>query len=236
MDNNIKNKFDMLNILIEELNSQKNDDNLNIYKKMIIKYINEIQNLTHNDFNGKLEILNLANTQKDIIELININNNRESLKKLLEEYKNNFYTINELLGQNIKINEKKEINEIKENTKKINKHKKVAENIKKRIFNDTDNKIEGDYNKVILEKNNKKAKECYNFCYSENNTITKFYYKNESKKKYFIIVINNSKDVLGKPIMTKKKKYLQFMLNVNLILFTNLINMKELNYYLIIIK
>ena len=236
MDNNIKNKFDMLNILIEELNSQKNDDNLNIYKKMIIKYINEIQNLTHNDFNGKLEILNLANTQKDIIELININNNRESLKKLLEEYKNNFYTINELLGQNIKINEKKEINEIKENTKKINKHKKVAENIKKRIFNDTDNKIEGDYNKVILEKNNKKAKEYYNFCYSENNTITKFYYKNESKKKYFIIVINNSKDVLGKPIMTKKKKYLQFMLNVNLILFTNLINMKELNYYLIIIK
>ena len=124
MDNNIKNKFDMLNILIEELNSQKNDDNLNIYKKMIIKYINEIQNLTHNDFNGKPETLNLVNTQKDIIELININNNRESLKKLLEEYKNNFYTINELLGQNIKINEKKEINEIKENTKKINKHKK----------------------------------------------------------------------------------------------------------------
>ena len=234
MDNNIKNKFDMLNILIEELNSLKNDDN--IYKKMIIKYINEIQKFTHNEINGNQEILNLANTQKDIIELININNNKDSLKKLLEEYKNNFYTINELLGQNIKINEKKEINEIKENTKKINKLKKVEENTKKRIFNDTDNKIEGYYNKVILEKKIKKQKNIIIFVIPKIIQLQNSIIKMNPKKKYFITVINNSKDVLAKPIMTKKKKFLLFMLNVNLILFTNLMNMKELNYYLIIIK
>lgn len=42
---------------------------------------------------------------------------------------------------------------------------------KKRIFNDTDNKIEGDYNKINIDKKNKKAKEYYNFCYSNNKIL-----------------------------------------------------------------
>ena len=42
----------MLNIFFEELNSQKNDDNLNTYKTMIIKYINEMLKLTDNNIIG----------------------------------------------------------------------------------------------------------------------------------------------------------------------------------------
>ena len=42
---------------------------------------------------------------------------------------------------------------------------------KKRIINDTDNKIEGDYNKINIDKKNKKAKEYYNFCYSNNKIL-----------------------------------------------------------------
>ena len=118
MDNNLKNNFDMLNLLIDELNSQKNEDNLNLYKTKIIKYLNEIQKLTDDINNGNQEIINLANIQKDIIDIININNNIDSLKKLVEEYKNNINKINEILGQNIKLNNQNEINEIKEKTKK----------------------------------------------------------------------------------------------------------------------
>ena len=39
MDKNLKNNLEMLNILIEELNAQKNEDNLKFYKSMIMKYI-----------------------------------------------------------------------------------------------------------------------------------------------------------------------------------------------------
>ena len=189
MDINLKNNFEMLNFLIEELNVQKNEDNLNLYKTMIIKYINEIQKLTDNNINGNQELLNPANNQKDITEITNINNNKDSLKKYLEEYKKNVIKINEILGQNVKLNNKNEINEIKINNKKNNKHKNIESNEKIRIFNDTDNKIEGDYNKINIEKKNKKAKEYYNFCYSENNIITKFYYKNESKKKNILLLL-----------------------------------------------
>ena len=69
----------MLNIFIEDLNSQKKEDNLNLYKTMVIKYINEIQKLTDDYINGNQEIINLANMQKDIIELININNNSKKI-------------------------------------------------------------------------------------------------------------------------------------------------------------
>ena len=68
---------------------------------------------------------------------------------------------------------------------KKNKHKNVE--AKKRIFNvfnDTDNKIEGDYNKINIDKKNKKAKEYYNFVI----LITKFYYKNESKKNILLLL------------------------------------------------
>lgn len=133
MDNNLKNNFDILNLLIDELNSQKNKDNLNLYKTKIIKYLNEIQKLTDDINNWNQEIINLANIQKDIIDIININNNIDSLKKLVEEYKNNINQINEIIAQNIKINNQNEINENKDNTKKNNKHKNVEE--KKRIFN-----------------------------------------------------------------------------------------------------
>ena len=130
MEKHLKNNFDMLNLLIDELNSQKNEDNLNLYKTKIIKYLNEIQKLTDDINNGNQEIINLANIQKDIIDIININNNIDSLKKLVEEYKNNINKINEIIEQNIKINNQNEINENKDNTQKNNKHKNVEEKIK----------------------------------------------------------------------------------------------------------
>ena len=45
--------------------------------------------------------------------------------------------------------------------------------------------INGDYNKIIIDKSNKNSKEYYNFCYSENNLVSKCNYKNESKNKKF---------------------------------------------------
>ena len=53
--------------------------------------------------------------------------------------------------------------------KKIINIKKLRK--KKRIVNDIDNKIEGDYNKINIDKKNKKAKEYYNFCYSNNKIL-----------------------------------------------------------------
>lgn len=134
MEKHLKNNFDMLNLLIDELNSQKNEDNLNLYKTKIIKYLNEIQKLTDDINNGNQEIINLANIQKDIIDIININNNIDSLKKLVEEYKNNINKINEIIEQNIKINNQNEINENKDNTQKNNKHKNVEEKKKEYLM------------------------------------------------------------------------------------------------------
>ena len=48
--------------------------------------------------------------------------------------------------------------QLKKILKKLINLKKQRKIQKKRIFNDTDNKIEGDYNKVILEKKIKKQK------------------------------------------------------------------------------
>lgn len=73
------------------------------------------------------------------------------------------------------------------------------------------NKIEGDYNKINIDKKNKKAKEYYNFCYSENNIITKFYYKNESKKKIFYYCYKQFKWCPGKANFDKEKKLFPFM-------------------------
>ena len=134
MEKHLKNNFDMLNLLIDELNSQKNEDNLNLYKTKIIKYLNEIQKLTDDINNGNQEIINLANIQKDIIDIININNNLDSLKKLVEENKNNINKINEIIEQNIKINNQNEINENKDNTQKNNKHKNVEEKKKEYLM------------------------------------------------------------------------------------------------------
>ena len=64
---------------------------------------------------------------------------------------------------------KKKPNYIKRN-KKANTNK---DNEKKRIFNNTEINVNGDYNKIIIDKSNKNSKEYYNFCYSENNIIIK---------------------------------------------------------------
>ena len=64
---------------------------------------------------------------------------------------------------------KKKPNYIKRN-KNANTNK---DNEKKRIFNNTEINVNGDYNKIIIDKSNKNSKEYYNFCYSENNIIIK---------------------------------------------------------------
>ena len=57
-------------------------------------------------------------------------------------------------------------------------------NIKiKRIFQNTDNSIKGEYNIVDIVKN--KGKKPSNFWYELNNIITKFLFKNNSKDKEF---------------------------------------------------
>ena len=61
----------MLNFLLEELKAQTNEDNLQLFKKKINKYINENQNITINLNNQQNEIENLNNIQKDIIDILN---------------------------------------------------------------------------------------------------------------------------------------------------------------------
>ena len=78
----------------------------------------------------------------------------------------------------------------------------------KRTFNDTNIEIKGDYTR---ENNIKKDKNIpvYNFCYDEDNVLTRFIFKNSSKNYEFYYCYKKAKGYKGKgkyDIKTKEFK------------------------------
>lgn len=116
-------------------------------------------------------------------------------------------------------NSKKDNNQIKnssehnklidnDNIKKSiqNKRKCKSKNKnKKRKFDDTNINIKGDSTRENITKNDKIIP-IYNFCYEEDNILTKFIFKNSSKNFEFFYCYKKSKGCLGKGKYDKKSK------------------------------
>ena len=101
----------------------------------------------------------------------------------------------------------KQVEEPKNNQQEINKNKKinkVKSNEDKRIFDDTNVDIKGEYHKLNIYQKLKKKLTGYSFRYSENDFITKFIFKNSSTNREFYTYFKKGKGYEAKAYFEKK--------------------------------
>ena len=173
------------NILISSINDE--NTNINTKKEDILQYIKNLNIINNNIQTKDLKMDKIiSNDNKPILNEKSINIEESNLEN----------TIN----NEFKKNKKKIENVNKEKDNKNNTVKNETQKIKiKRVFDNTENEIEGEYNKITYQsKINKKTLSAYTFCYKKNEIITKFLYKNSSKNKEFYNCFKSGKGCLGK--------------------------------------
>ena len=112
----------------------------------------------------------------------------------------------------------KQVEELKSNLQENNKNKKinkVKNNKDKRIFDDTNVDIKGEYHKIeYISKIKKKKLTGYSFSYSENDFITKFIFKNNSTNREFYTCFKKGKGCEAKAYFEKKKLHFTYIKDV----------------------
>ena len=97
------------------------------------------------------------------------------------------------------------------NNKDTNYHENDNNKKKKRIFNNTNNIYHSDFTKHISNKHNKSII-AYNFCYDEDNLLTRFIFKNKIKNFEFYYCFKSAKECPSKSKLDiKLKEFIEYI-------------------------
>ena len=189
---NYEDIIEIQNIYLSEINKTEND--YIIIKDNFEQYINNLNILLENSLTNSSPDNNNANTTIITKEK---KKEKEDAGKKDEANKNKRKKTSSKNKEKVKV---KNDNKIKNNNDDKSESEdteiKIGKIKTKRVFENTDNSIKGEYN--IIENDKKRGKKAYNFCYENNNIITKFLFKNNSKNKEFYTCYKAGKGCPGK--------------------------------------
>ena len=158
-------------------------------ERIIDKQMEEKEKEIQNSGKKELDIYN-----KDILDIINETSNINIIINTIDLIIKKHTNTNKIIPE---LNNKNNLKEncIESQDKNINQDNLKKKN--KRIFNDTNINYTGDFNKEVI-KRNKKIKTIYNFCYDEDNILTRFIFKNKSKNFEFYYCFKLANECLAK--------------------------------------
>ena len=218
--------LDILEFLKNQLNETTDEDTKEELLHKIRKYTRKIieDDIKESKVNDEINSQN----EKDLMEIIDKTNNiviiANTLTLLINAMrkKENKIILKENNIKNNSLNNKKSTNDKNEEDEQISnviEEKSEKHNVKnKRIFNNTRIEIKGDYTRENRTKKNKIIP-VYNFCYDEDNLLTRFIFKNSSKNYEFYYCYKSGIGCKGKgkyDIKTKEfKVYVKCDKNIN---------------------